>query len=134
MSGAKARQVLGAMVVLIAAIAAQAQLPSQFSADMSMKSPRGPQMNGKMYVGNQKFRMEMTGQGRQSVMINDIAAKTVYIVVPEQKMYMEYSLNNPQRQGIDWSQFKNYDPSNPCAATEDYTCRKEGSETVNGRS
>ncbi|HXZ80401.1 MAG TPA: DUF4412 domain-containing protein [Terriglobales bacterium] len=129
--------VFGVMVITAALMptATQAQLFSkQFSADMSMKTPHGVQ-TGKIYVGDQKIRWDMNTQGHQGEMITDAAAKTAYMIMPQQKMYIEYNMRDAQRQGaIDWSQMKHFDPNNPCATSEDYTCKKVGSESVNGRS
>ncbi len=126
-----------ACLLLLAGAVALAQVPNipQFSADMKWSNPEGQPATGKMYWGGGKMRMDMNMQGRQAVMIHDISTKTSYMLMPEQHMYMEMSANNPMMQRLgNAPNLKPFDPANPCASMEGYTCKKIGAETVNGRS
>ncbi len=65
-----------------------------FSADVVTKS--GDQsFTGKMYVSGDKSRMEVAG----SVTISDMGKKVVWILMPDQKMYMEQPINPEQTIG-----------------------------------
>jgi len=126
-----------AVAIVFAFIASivMAQVPGAvpFSADMTMKPAKSPdRMNGKMYFSGSKMRWDMSMRGRDSVMITDIPGKVSYMVMPQQKMYMEMRADQMQH-GPKMDNFKSYDPNNPCANAEDMTCEKGGSETVNGR-
>ena len=58
------------------------------------------------------------------------------MIMPQQKMYMEMNANGMGRMGRGprMPDAKALDPTNPCAAEPNYTCKKVGTETVNGRS
>ena len=113
----------------VIAMAQTAPAARQFSADMKMTVPRGPGSGaGKIYVSGGKMRMEMNSGGQQMVMIFDGPANTGWMLMPEQKMYME------MRQQPDMAQLARQAPSdNPCDGLANATCRKIGEETVNGR-
>lgn len=118
-----------------------AQLPTnmpQFSADMKTTGRGGPggAMNGKIYFGDKKLRFDMNMGGREQYMIHDMTTKTSYMVMPEQKMYMEFNsaMGRGRGPGSHMNDIKPVDPSNPCANDPNYSCKKEGTETVNGRS
>ena len=117
--------------VMIAAAVALAQAPAGFSADMQMKSPKSPPINGKFYFSGNKTRMDVRAEGQESRIISDLNAKKVYMVMPEHRMYMEYGFG--QMQGQKTPDLKPRNPNNPCDEAE-YTCKKVGTETVNGRS
>jgi len=128
---------LSAVLVLLLPLALTAQMPNipQFSADMSMSGQGGHEMQGKMYFGGSKIRMDMNAQGHDTEMIHNMTTKTTYMVMPQQKMYMEFTANSAgmMQRGPDWNSMRNYDPNNPCATDPDRTCKKVGTEEVNGR-
>lgn len=118
----------------VAATAVWAQAPSQFSADMLMHSAHGD-MNGKFFYSVTKTRMDMQTPGGSISNITDIPAKKLYMVMHDRQMYMENDLNrpNPMARGPKPPEVKQFDPANPCANREGTTCKKVGTETVNGR-
>jgi outer membrane lipoprotein-sorting protein len=123
------------LLVVGAAVIALAQNPSEFSADLQMKSPEmGETVKGKIYFAGKKTRMDMNAQGHQSRIITDSQAQKSYIVMPEQQMYMEHDLAQMAGHRDNMPDLKPRDLANPCAGTADYSCAKVGSETVNGRS
>jgi hypothetical protein len=130
---------IGCFVVLfVAGLAAQVPQLTPFTADMQMTSSRSEgqrQMNGKMYVGQGAMRMDMQGEGpRQAVMITHFATQTTDMLMPQQHMYMEFKADeNRMHRGPNTSDMHPFDPGNPCASQPDLTCKKIGSETVNGR-
>ena len=124
------------IVFLLLCLGASAQVGlSPFSGDMTMKPKQGEGMKGKIYFSGNKMRMDMNARGHQSIMINDIASKIVYMVMPEQKMYMEMRAGQGMTpHGPKMPDLKSYDPDHPCAGEPDMTCEKIGTETVNDRS
>ncbi len=120
------------IVGILTAAVAFAQMPNPFSADMKMSTPRQGNMTGKVFYSGQKFRMEMNAAGHNSVIITDLPSHIVYMIVPQQRMYMEM---HPDQMpgGHDRPQWKPYDASNPCANEPKVTCKKVGAEMMNGR-
>lgn len=131
----KRRCVTAVLLVLVSALPALAQTaPPQFSADLQMSGRGGEDMTGKMYFGGQQTRTDMAMRGHESIMINDLAKKTSYMLMPQQKMYMEFNAAMTGRRGPNTRDMKPMDPDHPCAHEEGVTCKKVGAETVNGRS
>jgi outer membrane lipoprotein-sorting protein len=119
------------LLIIMAGLPLLAQVPSSFSSDMRFASPKGMSGTGKLYFAGQKVRMEMNAQGHNSIMISDQSRKIAYVVMPQQKMYMEMSTDKPGPQrGPDWQA---YDAANPCRSLRDTTCEKIGTEVVDGR-
>lgn len=121
-----------------------AQMPQPFSADMASSSPNGAKMNGKIYSSPPNYRMDMTAAegggkkgGPQNVsMITDGSSQTTYMVMHDQHMYMEIHANQ-QNPFMRQAPFMPHDfnPNDPCvwARQKGNTCKKLGTETVNGR-
>ncbi len=134
------RRVVWALVAVMAvSLPAIAQIWAgipQFSGDMKVSGRGGNDMNGKLYFGGQRTRFDVNGRRGEMIMINDVAKQVSYMIMPEQKMYMEFSGNmrGMRGPGPRMPDAKPFDPTNPCAANENYTCTKIGTETVNGRS
>ena len=129
-----------ACALLVQLAAAQVPQLSPFSADMQMTStsPQGGPRDGtgKIYVGSGHMRMNMSNQGHEMAMITDFAAKTVDMLMVQQKMYLELKTDQTPGRGpsANFSQdLHPYDPDNPCANQPDLTCEKIGVETVSGR-
>jgi outer membrane lipoprotein-sorting protein len=128
------------ILALVTVSMAAAQMPQPFSADMSTKSANGNvNMNGKFYFSPPKIRMDMADNGHRQgpmggkmSMIVDGDAKISYMLMLDQQMYMEFPADSqsPMTQRMPKMQdFK----SDPCAGREGVTCKKVGTETVNGR-
>jgi len=123
--------VCAAMAVCGSFACAQAGKP--FSADMkSTLSRSGVTSNGKIYFSPPKIRIDTNSHGQDSVMIIDASTKTTYMLRPQQHLYMELHADpkNPSAQRTP-SAAPSYDAAHPCPA--DATCKKTGTETVNGR-
>ena len=134
---------LAICVLAILSIPALAQMPQPFSADMSTISANSnANVKGKFFMSLPKLRMDISDPGQRQAagpfggkmsMIWDADAKMAYMLMPEAQMYMEFPLsqNNPMMQRMPKLQdFK----GDPCAGRESVTCKKVGTETVNGRS
>lgn len=123
-------------LVLVMAVAAYAwqMTPQPFSSDMAVTTKTGEKMPGKFYFSPPKLRMDMSSRGHDVAVITDGKTQTSYIIMSEQHMYMEMHAGQsspmmPSIPKVDTS----IDPKNPCAARTDATCKKVGTETVNGR-
>jgi len=95
---------------------------------MSKEQP----MNGKMFSNGDKIRIDMTVHGQQVSTILDRKNQTSDVLMHAQRMYLESNLQ-ADAAGTYLPKLEAYDPSNPCATQKDYTCKKIGTETINGR-
>jgi hypothetical protein len=112
--------------------------PQPFSADLTETLAKAKQnVSGKMYFGFPKIRMDTSVPGGrpgmgQAIMIIDATKQTMYMLMPQQHMYMEMSGNQQQNPMASRApKPPSYDPNHPCGP--DATCQKAGTETVNGR-
>ena len=98
----------------------------QFSAETVQTTAQGQTTTGKIYVGDNRVRTEGAQNGQQFVQVADNANGVSYIIVPDQRSYMEMRVPGaaPLPQGK---------PADPCANLQGVTCRKVGSEAVGGR-
>ena len=123
---------LGAFLLLCSAFAQAPALP-EFSSDMVTTAKGAEQTKGKMYFSKGKMRMDMDAQGHTMSIISDGPAKTSYMIMPEQHMYMEMRADNPMmRRGTKAPEVKQF-TDNPCVNEPDVSCKKMTEETVNGR-
>lgn len=129
------RRILICCSVLLVVVATLPLLLAQgsqgFSADMKITG-KGVSSTGKLYAAGEKARMEMTMMGHTSITISDQAKKMAYVLMPDQKMYMQMSTEGVQKQQKGPS-FRNYNPANPCENVPDVTCQKIGPEMMNGQ-
>ncbi len=131
------RKLAIAILIACASCLAFAQIPgaTPFSADMAMKMKDGKNMTGKVYVGGGKMRQEFNADGHDVIQIIDMQRKVSDMLMPQQKMYMEMAYGQMQQhRGPKMPDLKSFDPNNPCAQSENMTCERVGTETVNGRS
>src|SRR3954471_17702868 len=87
-----------------------AQVPGMtpFSGDLTMKMKDGKEVTGKVYMTTGKMRMDMSVCARESTLINDAAAKVGYMVMPQQKMYMQLPTGQMMRGMPKMSDLKAY--------------------------
>jgi hypothetical protein len=131
-------------VILLLSPFLPAQAPPQlnpFAADMSYsgvaKGDRPARdMDGKIYFGHDRMRMEVQGGPRgQSVILTDFKAQITDILLPQQQVYIEHKMGEmaARRPGMMPNLKPFRDPNNPCAGDEGTTCKNLGVEDVNGR-
>jgi hypothetical protein len=123
------------MVLGISSARAWQVTPQPFSADLATTVANGEHASGKFYFSAPKSRIDMSARGREVILINDSKTQSNLVLMPQQHMYMEMRAGQsspmaPSMPKVDTS----FDPSNPCAARPDVTCKKIGPETMNGRS
>jgi hypothetical protein len=128
---------MGCLSLIVITALAQVPGPPQFSADMSVTSPRERGMKGKMFMGPAgRMRMDMTTEGGNMSMITDAAKKTSYMVMHDQRMYMEMSAEGPAMgpmgRGPKMPKVEQMG-ADPCAGRTGVTCKMTGSEMMNGR-
>lgn len=117
--------ILGALLMGGQAVAGGA-LGANFSADMIQNTPQQPPMQGRMFVGDGRIRTEISAQGRHSVQIVDPTAGKMWMLLPQEKLYMEMPIPASAMTGVARE-------TNPCEGVPDMSCRRAGEETLNGR-
>ena len=88
---------------------------------MVMTSPGMPTMTTKMWIKNNKMRMEMTVEGQLVVTLMDMDAHTMYMYYPDQNMAIKMTYE-PTESAIDEAQ-----------AIPDYNPTIIGHETLDGK-
>ncbi len=120
------------VLLLVSVACVQAQGPQPFSADVAISAPKGENVTGKIYMSMPKSRWDMTTRGQTMSMITDGATQTSYMVMHQQRMYMEIHANQMNSMAQSMPKVDtNFDPQNPCG--KNMTCKKVGTETINGR-
>jgi hypothetical protein len=135
------RNLVRFLLLVLFSFTAAAFAQDEFSADLyNAQNGKDLVSQGKIYMAKDKLRMETQQRGSPGgVLIVNLATQTSSLLMPQQKMYMEMPYGQgPQRQAFSF--FRTSDVSNACgdwqklATNRGATCRKVGSETVNGRS
>ncbi len=113
----------------------------EFSADFVDTGASNRGTRGRIFVDKDKMRFEAQGQaGHSGVIIINYATQTSDVLMPERKMYMESSISQSPGPQRTWNFFRALDVDNACSDWQKMvqrpngTCRKVGSDTVNGRS
>lgn len=119
-------------LLALAGLAIAQAAPTQFSGDFYTKTGR-EEMTGKMYFGGDKVRMDMTAEGRRMSQIVDTKKQVIYMIMHDEKMYMEMPANAKMPGGPPRPKMEAVDPNNPCAQEPGMECKKVGEEVVNGR-
>jgi hypothetical protein len=127
------------ILVSLLSVAAFAQ---DFSADMVSTYKQGKPHTSKIYVGNNKMRVETGEEERAGAAIIDFSNNTELVVMKQQQMYMQMPLHQMTESALT---FWRPDPTDACpqwqklAATfkdakeRIVSCRKVGNDIVNGR-
>jgi hypothetical protein len=110
------------------AIAGQGQV--EFSADVIQSMPQQESRQGKLYVGNDQVRTDITVGGKTMIQIIDLKLQTAYMLDPEQKSYMERKAGPGEMNPGGGAAAKDV---NPCAGMQNLACRRIGVESINGR-
>jgi hypothetical protein len=134
-------------VLLLAASAVFAQMPQPFSADMTTTMKNGEKMTGKWYFAPPNMRVDVTSPSPQSergngagmfgnmIVITNVSTQTTYMLMPQQQMYMEFHGDRQNSMSPGLRNLLHLKPgADPCSNDSDKTCKRLGTETVNGRS
>jgi len=108
-----------------------------FSANFSStsKSQAGNTIvTGKIFTTLLQTRMDMQSHGRSMSVIGDATTQTSYMIMHDQRIYMEYKRGqaNPMARTLPPVEGP-LDPRNPCLRHTDSTCKDLGPETRSGR-
>jgi len=115
---------------------------AEFSADIVDLQKTGAPTQARIYFAKDKLRVESLDSGPRGggAVIMNLSNQTAIILMPQQHMYMDMPVQSAaQRQSFTMSLFRAGDVENACADwqkaphNQGGTCRKVGSETVNGR-
>jgi hypothetical protein len=123
-------------LLIFAAAAALAQTPQPFSSDFTTTMPNGNTATGKWFFSPPKMRIDITSMGNSDNHMNvimDTSTQTTYMLMPQQQMYIETHGNSGQGAPA-LNSLRQLGSGDPCAAQSNLTCKKLGTETVNGRS
>lgn len=119
--------------LLLAAMAtvlpAAAQQVVEYSADTLEKDSRQGERKGRIYVGNNRVRTEMSANGKTLVQVVDMQRQLMMMINPNDRTYMV----RQAREGA-YPAGKSGDSSkaDPCAGMPNVSCKKAGVETING--
>jgi len=123
-------------LALATSVRAQTRFTKDFSADL-VSEAGGHQTTSRFYASKNRTRSEILRKGTViGVMLIDYGSHTGWNLRPQAKIATDMSA--VMKSGLA-SMNKDVltgappDPNNPCAALRSYTCRKLGSEDVNGR-
>jgi hypothetical protein len=103
----------------------------QFSAETVSRGPDGQTSTGKMYVGANRMRVEMSHQGQEMIRIHDQNRQTEWMLLPDRQAYMERSA--PMGGTAPGSMPAPSAETNPCQGIEGLNCTRTGEEDVAGR-
>jgi Domain of unknown function (DUF4412) len=84
-----------ALLIGLVGCSGKGAMPKEFSAE-SVSKFGGKITRAKMFVSGKKWRVESSAFGRTSIMIARQDKNKVYIIMPQQKMYMEQKLDPKQ--------------------------------------
>jgi hypothetical protein len=114
-------------------IAQDAPTLPQFSADMKVMTPKAPQgMTGQVFFDKGRTRIDVTVGPQKVSQITDPATQKSIVLMHNMKSYMENS-GGGGFGGFKFPEAHQYDPDHPCANQQGTTCKKVGTETINGR-
>jgi hypothetical protein len=116
------------LFTFVTAFAGQGQV--EFSADVIQSMPQQESRQGRLYVGNDQVRTDITVGGKTMIQIIDLKRQTAYMLDPEQKSYMERKAGPGELTPGGGAAAKD---ANPCAGMQNLSCRRIGDESVNGR-
>jgi len=101
----------------------------QFSGRTVQSAPDGRTRKAKLFVGDNKVRLEYRKGGLEIVEIYDMENQRLLLLVPEQKIYMQRDF--PPGQVV--NPILPPGESNPCSVMPEGKCKKLGDETMYGR-
>ncbi len=130
MHRSKAAIVIAAAAGLVAgpppAQAQSGEIP--FSAEIIQQGPQGQASTGKMFVGKDRVRTDMTQNGEKIIHIVDNRQQMEWILYPSQRSYMAMPRRGPEGEPP-----KAMPPASPCEGMQGVICENLGKEQVHGR-
>jgi len=111
---------------------------TEFSADIVDLQKQGTPTQAKIYFAKDKLRIESQTSGAGGAIIVNLSTQTSTVLMAQQHMFMEMPAQG-QSQRVGYAFFRAGDVENACGDwqkmghNQDGTCRKMGSESINGR-
>jgi hypothetical protein len=124
--------IVSSLIILLftSATASAGQGQIEFSADVVQSMPQQESRQGRLYVGNDQVRTDITVGGKTMIQIIDIKGQTAYLLDPGEKSYMERKAGPGELNPGGGAAAKD---ANPCAGMQNLVCHRAGVESVNGR-
>lgn len=132
------------LCLVLFSLSAMAVAQDEFSGDLyNANAGKDPTLQAKIYMAKDKMRIEPQQQQPRggmggSLVVFNLTTQTTDVLMPERKMYMEFANGQgPQQRAFNY--FRPVDAQNACgdwqkmSSNHTTSCKKIGSETVNGR-
>jgi hypothetical protein len=107
-----------------------AQDAMEFSADLIQTIPQQGTQTGKIYVGKDQVRTEFDFNGKTMIQIIDMKNQRAIMLDPENQTYILSKAGAGNALPGDTATAAD---ANPCAGMPGITCKKLGTEDINGR-
>lgn len=88
-----------ATLALVIGLEAGGQPPQEYAADQVMRSREGT-IAGKIAVGPDRYRLELALEGQRQVMIARFDKRVIWMLMPEERMYLEMPLVIEAREAL----------------------------------
>ena len=137
------RCVCGVILLMICFATTVVFAQEDFSAKaVNLRPGKEPTSQAKIYVTKDKMRIESSEpNGHAGAVIVNFSTQTSTVLMPERKMYMQFAQGQGPGASSMRGMFRIGDADDACGdwrrittAKSNATCRKIGSDTVNGRS
>jgi hypothetical protein len=124
--------IISSLIILLftSSLASAGQGQVEFSADVIQSMPQQESRQGRIYIGNDQVRTDITADGKMMIQIIDIKQQTAYMLDPGQKTYIERKAGPGELNPGGGIPSKDADP---CAGMQNLACSRIGVESVNGR-
>ncbi len=101
---------------------------TEFSAEIVQRGPQGQESRGKMYVGKDRVRTDMTQNEQKIIHIVDKKQRVEWLLYPSQRSYMVMPGSGAGSEAASKSR-----SHNPCEGAQGASCRNLGKEQLFGR-
>jgi hypothetical protein len=129
------------LLVLFTLLSVAVFAQEDFSAEIVRHDQDKDRTPTKIYVTKDKMRVESAGRnGHSGAVIVNFATQTSSVLMPERNMYMDFPAGRGPGSQRTWNFFRTRDIDDACSdwlklpSNQGGSCKKIGSDTVNGRS
>ncbi|HHH39404.1 MAG TPA: hypothetical protein ENK50_07510 [Sedimenticola sp.] len=120
-------RVLAGLTLLLSLPLSAAPAAIQYSAEIYQKLPQGGEVTGRVYVGREGMRTDMTRNGERMIQQVDTRRGVSRILFPEKRTYLEMPAGRTPPDAARGGEV------DPCQGLPGAHCRRLGEETLNGR-
>ena len=118
------------IVAMATGFPAAAQQAVEYSAETLEKDPRQGERKGRIYVGDNRMRTEMTVNGNTLVQVVDMQRQLVMMINQNDKTFMR---RQAAEAGLQKDKPGDRSYADPCTGMQNVSCKRAGVETINGR-